>query len=477
MRLLVWVVCLASLCAADSAARKAYDEWRRDYLTERAGEDLEKYVVILEEEDEIEVAFGRGFRSNIEVMQIKNETDEESVHGTKGNRKGHKVKWPSSFGYWPETQGYPIVSYRIGSRDVEPRSVQAGIQHWEQHTCLRFHDVGGGTLTPHVVFMGSDSGCYSLVGRLPLPLVGQPIGLTRACQLKMGVVVHEIGHAIGFQHEQSRSDRDKYVTLNRDNLAFFLSGNTKRMITENYGTPYDFYSVMHYGMIGFSTNGNSTLVTKDPMMQGLMGHNRDELSHMDKRTANLFYECIDKWLAKCSLSRDPCKNFGYTGEDCKCVCPEGTSGDKCQNKAMEYSEALAAKYLPHNSVVTEEGNITSPGFPTPMTHGVRYTTRIIAPACHTVQLTFSVFETRPRCATANTKGRCCMDGLELRIRGEDVTSGRWFCGTEIKPGQEFTSQGQEIVLYYMGFNYASLYAASIFRGYHATVKFKKKINC
>ena len=45
----------------------------------------------------------------------------------------------------------------------------------------------------------------------------QAISIGKNCD-KFGIVVHELGHVIGFWHEHTRPDRDDHVTIIRDNI-------------------------------------------------------------------------------------------------------------------------------------------------------------------------------------------------------------------------------------------------------------------
>ena len=69
--------------------------------------------------------------------------------------------------------------------------------------------------TAFVHFQSSESGCYSYVGRIGLQ---QPINYAPGCTDRYGTVQHEMYHALGFFHEQSRTDRDDFVTINFENV-------------------------------------------------------------------------------------------------------------------------------------------------------------------------------------------------------------------------------------------------------------------
>ncbi len=82
------------------------------------------------------------------------------------------------------------------------------------------------------------------------------------------IIAHELGHALGLWHEQSRPDRNTYVTINYGNIGNFCGSGGTSSCAYNFDiesgagtyTPYDFDSVMHYGRTAFTTGGDTITV-------------------------------------------------------------------------------------------------------------------------------------------------------------------------------------------------------------------------
>ena len=62
-----------------------------------------------------------------------------------------------------------------------------------------------------------DFSCWSYVGRTSFSK--QTVSLGRWGCVHRGTAIHELMHALGFSHEQSRSDRDKYIRVVYDNIS------------------------------------------------------------------------------------------------------------------------------------------------------------------------------------------------------------------------------------------------------------------
>ena len=132
------------------------------------------------------------------------------------------------------------------------------MRHWELHTCVTFIErtdeesyivftkaqfttwnprflrssrvIWGQTKVNWWTCIERPCGCCSFVGKRG----GGPqaVSLGKNCD-KFGIVVHELGHVVGFWHEHTRPDRDGYIGTN---LLDWLTGNiisTNRKLSKN----------------------------------------------------------------------------------------------------------------------------------------------------------------------------------------------------------------------------------------------------
>ncbi len=103
----------------------------------------------------------------------------------------------------------------------------------------------------------------------------------------MGTVVHECLHALGVLHEQSRCDRDQFVTINFQNIQAGFESNFDRMC-EGFRDyfEYDYGSIMHYPGTAFTKNGQATIV---PKQSGVTIGQRNGMSMLDRLTIAEMY--------------------------------------------------------------------------------------------------------------------------------------------------------------------------------------------
>ena len=190
---------------------------------------------------------------------------------------------PFSSWAWPGG----IIYYTIPAGLASAGIISNAIAHVNASTniCL----VPRTTQSDYLVFQDSDVACWSYVGKIG---GGQAINVHSACGF--GAAVHEICHAAGMWHEQSRNDRDTYITVNAANISSGYANNF-----DKYGSigtesgPYDYGSIMHYGAFAFSSNGLPTITVKTPpAAAGTTIGQRGGLSGGDVAALNTIYPTV-----------------------------------------------------------------------------------------------------------------------------------------------------------------------------------------
>jgi len=153
------------------------------------------------------------------------------------------------------------------SESVKHIFLAAANQYHVAVPCLEFVDVGwaSGSSTSAesqqrckeapAIFVQSNpgQGCYSFVGLVDWK-PSQRLQLQEPGCLSIGTAIHELGHALGMAHEQSRPDRDKYVKIHWNNIKSGMAHNFNVDKNAHTLAKYDMLSIMHYDRFAFAVN-------------------------------------------------------------------------------------------------------------------------------------------------------------------------------------------------------------------------------
>ncbi|XP_068094467.1 meprin A subunit beta-like [Hyperolius riggenbachi] len=227
--------------------------------------------------------------SGLDLFEGDIKVDEKNA---RNSITGDKYRWPLTVPYYLED------SLEMNAKAV----ILQAFERYRLKTCIDFKPWAG---EKNYISVFNDNGCYSYTGNQQRGK--QQLSIGSECDV-VEIVQHEFLHALGFYHEQSRSDRDDYVTIVEANIQpgkerNFISYNDK--VSSFLNVPYDYTSLMHYQKTAFQKDSLPTIITKKPQYLNIIGTQLD-FSERDALKLNRLYNCTSSltFLDSCSFEHD-----------------------------------------------------------------------------------------------------------------------------------------------------------------------------
>ncbi len=323
-----------------------YSHDNRHFFNSTSGrnEESEENEEENEDDDRLSLIFGDIMvppNMKREDFLVQNETMDRNLANVKTKTK----RWDGDY----RNDGYFHIPVRLSNftKSIEEKIVLAlrDLQWRSQVITFDFINVNENENEhpypyPYIHIVNAYGGCWSYIGQVPqlsMSPSGQIINLQQYLCTNFRTIQHEMMHALGFSHEQSRPDRDDYIRILWNNIKEPMLEQFEKLAegwVNSLGTPYDYNSILHYPPYAFGKGGLDTIEAKNGNVIG----NRHNASRLDILQIRLMYQCqsgprlLDAYNSQRCTVNCPCwKNQNGCGDDddlCK--------GDlRCSNNKCE----------------------------------------------------------------------------------------------------------------------------------------------
>ncbi|GAA4279267.1 M12 family metallopeptidase [Aquimarina mytili] len=185
--------------------------------------------------------------------------DEEIVNDPNlaPNEIDAKLGLASGVRKWPNNTIIYVLDGSLTSnqRDVTFRSME----EWTTKTNIRFKERTNENYYVTIRNSGRNCNCASA----SLGVQGTRGTINMGVRTGTGVMTHEIGHTLGYLHEQNRSDRDQFVDIFPENIQDGAISQFRVDRNSVNPGPFDVRSIMIYSSFTFSKNRQPVMLEKD----------------------------------------------------------------------------------------------------------------------------------------------------------------------------------------------------------------------